>query len=80
MTQMVSQDGTSDYGYDANSQLTSGTHTYQTNESYSYDSNCAGPNYRRTFGRIKTVWIWPLIWRVDRIVENFGEDEADEPI
>ena len=41
---------------------------------------CYGPNYRRTFGRIKTVGIWPPIWRVDRIVENFGEDEADRPM
>ena len=39
ITQMVSQDGTSDYGYDSKSQLTSATHTYQTNESYSYDNN-----------------------------------------
>ncbi len=39
ITQMVSQDGTSSYGYDSKSQLTSATHTYQTNESYSYDNN-----------------------------------------
>jgi RHS repeat-associated protein len=39
VTQMVGQDGTSNYGYDATSQLTSATHTYQSNESYSYDAN-----------------------------------------
>ncbi len=39
ITQMVSQDGTSTYGYDAKSELTSATHTFQSNESYSYDSN-----------------------------------------
>jgi RHS repeat-associated protein len=39
ITQMVSQDGTSTYGYDATSQLTSATHTYQSNETYTYDAN-----------------------------------------
>ncbi len=39
ITQMVSQDGTSTYGYDSKSELTSATHSYQTNESYSYDNN-----------------------------------------
>jgi len=39
ITQMVGQDGTSNYGYDATSQLTSATHTYQSNETYSYDAN-----------------------------------------
>ncbi len=39
VTQMVSQDGTSTYGYDAKSQLTSGTHTFQTDETYTYDNN-----------------------------------------
>ncbi len=39
VTQMVGQDGTSDYGYDTTSQLTSAVHTFQTNESYSYDAN-----------------------------------------
>jgi len=39
ITQMVGQDGMSDYGYDAKSQLTSATHTYQSNETYSYDNN-----------------------------------------
>jgi len=36
---MVGQDGTSTYGYDTTSQLTSATHTYQSNETYSYDAN-----------------------------------------
>ncbi len=36
---MVSQDGTSTYGYDAKSELTAATHTFQSNESYSYDNN-----------------------------------------
>jgi len=39
ITQMVGQDGTSDYGYDSKSQLTSATHTHQSNETYSYDNN-----------------------------------------
>ena len=39
ITQMVSQDGTSTYGYDATSQLTSATHSYQSNETYTYDNN-----------------------------------------
>ncbi len=39
ITQMVSQDGTSTYGYDAKSELTAATHTFQSNESYSYDNN-----------------------------------------
>ena len=39
ITQMVGQDGTSDYGYDAKSQLTSATHSYQSNETYSFDNN-----------------------------------------
>jgi len=39
ITQMVGQDGTSNYGYDATSQLTSATHTYQSNETYTYDAN-----------------------------------------
>jgi len=34
---MTSQDGTSDYGYDKSSQLTSAVHSFQTNESYTYD-------------------------------------------
>ena len=39
ITQMVSQDDTSTYGYDAKSELTSATHTVQSNESSSYDNN-----------------------------------------
>jgi YD repeat-containing protein len=39
ITQMVSQDGTSTYGYDAKSQLTSTTHSYQSNETYTFDHN-----------------------------------------
>jgi YD repeat-containing protein len=39
VTQMTSQDGTSTYSYDITSQLTAATHTFQTNESYSYDDN-----------------------------------------
>ncbi len=39
VTQMVSQDGTSTYSYDAKSQLTSGAHTFQTDETYTYDNN-----------------------------------------
>jgi hypothetical protein len=31
---MVGQDGTSTYGYDAKSQLTSATHSYHANETY----------------------------------------------
>ena len=42
--------------------------------------NCAGPNCHRTFGRIKTVWIWARFGALDRIVEKFGEAEADKPI
>jgi YD repeat-containing protein len=34
ITQMVGQDGTSTYGYDAKSQLTSATHSYHANETY----------------------------------------------
>ena len=36
---MTGQDGTSDYGYDVTSQLTSAVHSFQTNESYSYDAS-----------------------------------------
>jgi YD repeat-containing protein len=39
ITQMVSQDGTSTYGYDSKSQLTSATHSYQSNETYTFDQN-----------------------------------------
>ncbi len=39
VTQMTGQDGTSDYGYDTTSQLTSAVHTFQTSESYTYDVN-----------------------------------------
>ena len=39
ITQMVSQDGTSTYGYDSKSQLTSATHSYQSNETYAFDNN-----------------------------------------
>ncbi|MHB8974986.1 MAG: RHS repeat-associated core domain-containing protein, partial [Pirellulaceae bacterium] len=39
ITQTVGQDGTSSYGYDTKSQLTSATHSYQSNESYTYDNN-----------------------------------------
>jgi RHS repeat-associated protein len=36
---VTSADGTTDYTYDATSQLTGADHSYQTDESYSYDSN-----------------------------------------
>ena len=39
VTEMTSQDGTSTYSYDAKSELTAATHTFQSNESYSYDNN-----------------------------------------
>jgi YD repeat-containing protein len=39
ITQMVSQDGTSTYGYDSKSQLTSATHSYQSSETYTFDHN-----------------------------------------
>ena len=39
ITQLTSADGTSDYSYDATSQLTVVTPSYQTDESYSFDAN-----------------------------------------
>ena len=39
VTQFTSADGTSDYSYDATSQLTVATHSYQTDEAYSFDAN-----------------------------------------
>ena len=39
ITQMTSQDGSSDYTYDETSQLTGADHSYQPNETYTYDSN-----------------------------------------
>jgi RHS repeat-associated protein len=39
ITQVVSQDGTSTYGYDSKSQLTSADHSYQSDEAYTFDSN-----------------------------------------
>ncbi|MHB8974460.1 MAG: RHS repeat-associated core domain-containing protein [Pirellulaceae bacterium] len=39
ITQTVGQDGTSSCGYDSKSELTSATHSYQSNESYTYDNN-----------------------------------------
>jgi RHS repeat-associated protein len=39
VTQFTSQDGTSDYTYDDTDQLTGADHSYQTDESYSYDAN-----------------------------------------
>jgi len=39
ITQFVSADGTSDYTYDATSQLTAADHDYQTDEAYTYDAN-----------------------------------------
>jgi len=39
ITQFVSADSTSNYTYDATSQLTATDHSYQTDESYSYDDN-----------------------------------------
>ncbi len=38
VTQMTGQDGTSDYGYDKSSQLTSAVHSFQTDETYTYDA------------------------------------------
>lgn len=39
ITQFVSADGVSDYSYDDRDQLLGTTHSYQTDESYSYDNN-----------------------------------------
>jgi YD repeat-containing protein len=39
VTQQTSSDGTDNYTYDPASQLTAATHSYQANESYSYDAN-----------------------------------------
>ena len=39
ITQFVSPDGTSNYSYDATSQLTDADHDYQTDEAYEYDEN-----------------------------------------
>lgn len=39
VTEFVSADGTTDYTYDDTSQLTGADHTYQTDESYTYDAN-----------------------------------------
>jgi YD repeat-containing protein len=39
VTQFTSQDGTSDYTYDNTDQLTGADHSYQADESYSYDAN-----------------------------------------
>lgn len=39
ITQAASQDGTSDYTYDAASQLTATDHSFQTDETYSWDNN-----------------------------------------
>jgi YD repeat-containing protein len=39
ITQQVGQDGTSTYAYDSKSQLTSATHSYQSNETYTFDHN-----------------------------------------
>ena len=39
ITQVTSADGTTDYTYDATSQLTGADHSYQADETYTYDSN-----------------------------------------
>ncbi len=39
ITQFTSADGTSDFDYDKTGQLTAADHSYQTDESYSYDDN-----------------------------------------
>jgi RHS repeat-associated protein len=39
ITDVTSQDGTTSYTYDSTSQLTGADHSYQTDESYSYDAN-----------------------------------------
>ena len=39
ITQMVGRDGTSTYGYDSKSQLTSATHSYPSNEADSFNNN-----------------------------------------
>ena len=39
VTQMSGQDGTSDYTYDKTSQVTAVDHSFQTDESYAFDSN-----------------------------------------
>ncbi|MEE3720056.1 RHS repeat-associated core domain-containing protein [Tumidithrix elongata RA019] len=38
VTQLMTVDGSSGYGYDATSQLTAATHSYQTSEVFSYDA------------------------------------------
>ncbi|MEE3717618.1 RHS repeat-associated core domain-containing protein [Tumidithrix elongata RA019] len=38
VTQLMTVDGSSGYGYDATSQLTAATHSYQTSEAFSYDA------------------------------------------
>ncbi|WP_425215201.1 hypothetical protein [Tumidithrix helvetica] len=38
VTQLTTVDGSSGYGYDATSQLTAATHSYQTSEAFSYDA------------------------------------------
>ena len=39
ITEMVSPDGTTDYSYDDTNQLTAADHTFQTDETYTYDDN-----------------------------------------
>ena len=39
IVEMTTLDGTSSYTYDSATQLTEATHTFQTNESYTYDAN-----------------------------------------
>lgn len=39
LTQATSVDGTSTYSYDATGQLTAATHSFQTDETYTYDAN-----------------------------------------
>jgi RHS repeat-associated protein len=39
LTQLKSKDGVSNYSYDSNDQITGVDHSYQTDETYSYDAN-----------------------------------------
>jgi len=50
ITQFTSQDGTSDYSYDATDQLTDAVYSFQTDEAFSYDANGNRTNTGYTTG------------------------------
>ena len=50
VTQSSSQDGTSDFTYDATDQLTAAVHSFQTDEAFSYDANGNRTNTGYTTG------------------------------